>query len=31
MSAVAVDQLIRPHGGVLVTRAGVRPEDLDVG
>ena len=29
MSAVATDQLIRPHGGVLVPRAGERPDDVD--
>jgi sulfate adenylyltransferase len=31
VNAVATDHLIRPHGGVLVPRAGVRPEDLDIG
>lgn len=29
MSAVAIDRLIRPHGGVLVDRTGERPDDLD--
>jgi len=29
VSAVATDQLIRPHGGVLAPRAGGRPDDLD--
>ena len=29
MSAVTTDQLIRPHGGVLVERTGARPDDLD--
>ena len=29
MTAVTTDHLIRPHGGVLVPRAGERPDDLD--
>ena len=29
MTAVATDQLIRPHGGELAPRAGERPADLD--
>nr|MDQ3822901.1 sulfate adenylyltransferase [Actinomycetota bacterium] len=29
MTATATDQLIRPHGGVLVGRMGERPDDLD--
>jgi sulfate adenylyltransferase len=29
VSAVATDHLIRPHGGVLVPRAGDRPDDVD--
>ena len=28
-AAVTTDQLIRPHGGVLVERSGSRPDDLD--
>ena len=31
MSAVTTDQLIRPHGGVLIPRAGVRPENITLG
>jgi sulfate adenylyltransferase len=29
VSAVTTDHLIRPHGGVLVPRAGERPDDID--
>jgi sulfate adenylyltransferase len=29
VTAVATDHLIRPHGGVLVPRAGERPDDVD--
>jgi sulfate adenylyltransferase len=29
MTAVTTDHLIRPHGGVLVPRAGERPDDVD--
>src|SRR5919108_1701341 len=29
MTAVATDQLIDPHGGVLVDRTGPRPDDVE--